>query len=289
MKIIVIPLSISLITLSFSVFPFRNWKFIGNKHWQIDSGKPLLPAADLSNGVCPPNMLHVKGHMKLDPNPNPYASHTIEEMQKTTCTKWINQGYPERCLEFNRDKWLRISANLSTAPMNFCIDQYEYPNQKDQYPLIYINWHEGKQLCQASGKRLCTETEWTFACEGEEATPYPTGYSRPVNECNIDKHWILYSSQALLPRHTAAPELDRLWQGHPSGAKPECKSSFGVYDQIGNVDEWTQRSKREGKFPSILKGGYWGPVRTRCRPSTRSHNEDHVFYQQGLRCCSEPQ
>jgi hypothetical protein len=55
----------------------------------------------------------------------------------------------------------------------------------------------------------------------------------------------------------------------------------------GNVDEWTH-SVREGERPSILKGGYWGPVRTRCRPATRSHDENHIFYQQGLRCCSDP-
>ena len=53
----------------------------------------------------------------------------------------------------------------------------------------------------------------------------------------------------------------------------------------GNVDEWT-RTVREGERPSILKGGYWGPVRTRCRPTTRSHDENHMFYQQGFRCCS---
>jgi hypothetical protein len=52
------------------------------------------------------------------------------------------------------------------------------------------------------------------------------------------------------------------------------------------VDEWT-RTVREGERPSILKGGYWGPVRTRCRPTTRSHDENHIFYQQGFRCCTE--
>jgi hypothetical protein len=36
-----------------------------------------------------------------------------------------------------------------------------------------------------------------------------------------------------------------------------------------------------------LKGGYWGPVRARCRPATRAHNEDFVAYQQGFRCCGE--
>jgi hypothetical protein len=28
-------------------------------------------------------------------------------------------------------------------------------------------------------------------------------------------------------------------------------------------------------------------VRTRCRPSTRVHDPDFHFYQQGLRCCAD--
>ena len=54
----------------------------------------------------------------------------------------------------------------------------------------------------------------------------------------------------------------------------------------GNVDEWT-RSARSTGFSSILKGGYWGPVRARCRPATRAHNEDFIAYQQGFRCCGD--
>jgi sulfatase modifying factor 1 len=36
-----------------------------------------------------------------------------------------------------------------------------------------------------------------------------------------------------------------------------------------------------------LKGGYWGPVRDRCRPMTIAHDENFAFYQIGFRCCSE--
>lgn len=53
----------------------------------------------------------------------------------------------------------------------------------------------------------------------------------------------------------------------------------------GNVDEWTVSVLKSG-YRSILKGGYWSVVRTRCRPATRAHNEEHEFYQQGFRCCT---
>ena len=91
-----------------------------------------------------------------------------------------------------------------------------------------------------------------------------------------------------MPRsgHNAMLELDRLWQGLPSGSRPTCKSKTGVYDMTGNVDEWT-KSSVPGERPSVLKGGYWGPVRTRCRPATKAHDETHTFYQQGFRCCAD--
>jgi len=58
------------------------------------------------------------------------------------------------------------------------------------------------------------------------------------------------------------------------------------------VDEWV--INEEGSFDgpeydSGLKGGYWGPVRNRCRPMTTDHNHWHRGYQIGFRCCSEIQ
>jgi formylglycine-generating enzyme required for sulfatase activity len=223
-------------------------------------------------------MVEVAGRMKVN--------GILDEMQQTTCTRWIARTFPERCAEFDRAAWVAMSKDLPTHPMHFCMDRFEYPNRRGEWPIIMVNWFEANQLCAAQGKRLCSEMEWTFACEGEEATPYPTGYERDAEICNIDRTWRAVNEGALTPREKAVDELDRLWQGLPSGARPGCKSSFGVYDMTGNIDEWT-RSVVPGERPSILKGGYWGPVRDRCRPSTRAHGETHTFYQQGLRCCSD--
>ena len=145
-----------------------------------------------------------------------------------------------------------------------------------------------RDSCKKGSKRLCTESEWTFACEGEEVRPYPYGWTRDTTACVIDRSWRPFAEGALQPRDgdNARQELDRLWQGEPSGSRGGCKSPFGVYDMTGNVDEWT-RSVNSTGFASVLKGGYWGPVRARCRPATRAHNEDFVAYQQSFRCCGD--
>ncbi len=272
----------------------HEWRLVGDKHWQIVSSpsesRETTDALEHDRGICSAGMVEVNGRMKLDPSPNAYFDqHSIEEMQKTTCTKWINREYPERCAVFDRAKWLELSKELQTKPMHFCIDRYEYPNQKGMFPWISVSFTESKQICADEGKRLCDEAEWTFACEGEEAMPYPYGYIRDPQACIVDQPWRAFNEHALQPRDgpNARAEYDRLWQGVQSGSQARCKSPFGVYDMTGNVDEWTH-SVREGERPSILQGGYWGPVRTRCRPATRSHDENHVFYQQGLRCCSDP-
>lgn len=225
-------------------------------------------------------MIEVEGKMK--------QHALLDELQLQTCTDWIDKKWPERCAAYDRDRWLALSKDLPTKDLRFCIDRFEYPNRKDSYPIIVVSFHEAGAICSAEGKRLCTEDEWTFACEGEEATPYPNGYVRDPAACRNDRPWIPFQASAFRSRSGdgARRELDRLWQGLASGARPLCKSSFGAYDMTGNVDEWT-RSSIPGERPSVLKGGYWGPVRTRCRPATKAHDEDYAFYQQGFRCCAD--
>lgn len=263
----------------------RTWQLIQGRHWQIVSspgeGASVTDAREMNRGACLPGMVQVAGRMK--------QHFLLDDLQLQACTKWIDRKWPERCAEYDRDKWLSLSKDLPTQPLDFCIDRFEFPNRKGEYPIILVSWYEARDACKAEGKRLCTEDEWTFACEGEEARPYPNGYVRDPGACLNDRPWRQYNDKAMFPRSGvgAKQELERLWQGLPSGARELCKSPFGVYDMTGNVDEWT-RSSIPGERPSVLKGGYWGPVRTRCRPATKAHDEQHVFYQQGFRCCADP-
>ncbi len=265
--------------------PVREWHLVLGKHWQIVGPRgedpALTDAREGNRGNCGPGMVHVAGKMK--------QHFLLDDLQLQACTKWIDRKWPERCAEYDRDKWLTISKELPTQSIDVCIDRFEYPNRKGEYPIIMVSWYEARDACKNEGKRLCSEDEWTFACEGEEATPYPNGYARESDACLNDQPWKKFDGQALMPRtgKNAMLELDRLWQGLPSGSRPHCKSKSGVYDLTGNIDEWT-KSSIAGERPSVLKGGYWGPVRTRCRPATKAHDETHTFYQQGFRCCADP-
>ena len=55
------------------------------------------------------------------------------------------------------------------------IDQYEYPNQESESPVGSMTFENAKEACRQQNKRLCSEAEWTLACEGPEWKGYPYG------------------------------------------------------------------------------------------------------------------
>jgi hypothetical protein len=271
--------------------PRFEWLSVDKKHWQAVAGTPGEPpeVTDLreANGAgCPTGMVRIKGAFRRELNGA--ATGEIERLQDGACTDWISREFPARCRTFDREKIASEVAKLPVQAMDYCIDRFEYPNVLGQNPLIVATFHEAEAMCKKGQRRLCSENEWTFACEGEEVRPYPYGWTRDATACVIDRAWRPFTEGALSPRDGsgAREELDRLWQGEPSGSRGACRSPFGVYDLTGNVDEWTRNVNPTG-YASVLKGGYWGPVRARCRPATRAHNEDFVAYQQSFRCCSD--
>lgn len=224
---------------------------------------------------CPSDMKLVKGNF----------CPQVEQK----CLKWLDKDKrpeanfgigPLRCAEFEYSKCLSKKRQL----IKVCMDTFEWPNKENEFPLVTIDWHSAKAKCESINKRLCTADEWTFACEGEEIKPYPygDGYHRDATACNIDEP----SMDPSLPRSE--------WPKHnrsvPSGVMPNCVSWAGVHDLTGNVDEYVFNSNgsyTKAPFISGLKGGYWGPVRARCRPMTDVHGPTHSFYQQGFRCCAD--
>jgi formylglycine-generating enzyme required for sulfatase activity len=64
---------------------------------------------------------------------------------------------------------IRKSASYPGGAINsFCIDRYEAPNQKGVKPFTGVTEFEAEWYCNESGKRLCTNEEWTRACSGPD-------------------------------------------------------------------------------------------------------------------------
>jgi hypothetical protein len=224
----------------------------------------VSPAAG-TRGPCATGMLLVEGE------------HCAEAEQ--VCLKWLDPPPYQnlRCAEYAKP----ATCKGPRQHRRFCVDREEYGepdgDPKDALPLVNKSWVEAKALCEARGARLCTESEWEFACEGPEMSPYPFGWKRDAGVCNFDRT-DLGGPNSKLRDHRAPPS-----------AFPACTSPFGVHDMTGNVDEWVEREGATAPHRSALRGGWWLPGRNRCRAATLGHDEGYTAKQVGFRCCADPQ
>jgi formylglycine-generating enzyme len=219
------------------------------------------------SGACPAGMVLIEG----DSCPTP----------EYTCLEWKDDPSKSqfaRCQRYSEPSVCKGER----VRQRFCIDKYEAAGP-DGLPIANTSWTTASESCKAQGKRLCRENEWVFACEGEQMRPYPYGYVRDPQLCNFEITEGLATRTGDLADHRK-----------PVTANPDCLSPFGVVNMVGNIDEWVELDRPHfsavnggRKMMSGLKGGWWGPLRNRCRPTTVDHDEFFRELQTGYRCCSD--
>jgi sulfatase modifying factor 1 len=227
-----------------------------------------------ADGACPADMVLVDGDYCED-----LQVKCIRKWEAPQNHLWVCEEVeqPTRCLG-------------PTRPMRYCIDRYEFPNRKGVRPMVMQNFYQAQLHCHQRGKRVCTESEWTKACEGPDNKPFPYGYVRDPKKCHGDQPWDNPSGKKLIARDPG--ELERLWQGVKSGSQPHCVSDYGVHDMPANADELAA-SETYGKgprsdFDNVTTGGPWYlGVRNMCRPKIYSHDESFAYYYLSWRCCQE--
>jgi formylglycine-generating enzyme required for sulfatase activity len=194
------------------------------------------------------------------------------------------QGPPPRCWAYTPN--LSI-ANGKPKQMEFCMDMFEAPNQRGARAIVMKTFSEASKWCEAKSKRICSEFEWETACESGDELPWFYGWAADRTICNSDKPWKQFDAAKLASNgDSAKTEADRLWQGTPSGAVTTCQTRDGIYDLLGNVEEWVS-SSRKRKFAGALMGGFWAKPWTGCRGTNDAHEPNFRFYEVGFRCCGE--
>jgi formylglycine-generating enzyme required for sulfatase activity len=178
-----------------------------------------------------------------------------------------------------RNDLVELSARKRDGK-KFCMDKYEYPNQRNVLPTRNISWSEANTACEKNRKRLCTEVEWERACKGPWSLvinqQFSYGNIWKDNTCNVKNF------NSMMEEKTG--------EVSPSGEYQDCASNEGIYDLNGNVQEWTQSEGHTGgeSQKKILKGGsYSSPkFQTRCsysREEIPSLKQEDI----GFRCCKD--
>jgi formylglycine-generating enzyme len=232
-------------------------------------------AVDAGPAACAPDQILVDGDYCTEVEQKCLKSWYDKSNKKTVCEVFEP---PSRCTGERVHK-------------RFCIDRYSWPNVAGERPEVMNNFYQAQVKCASIGRRMCTESEWTLACEGPEMKPYPYGFVRDPHKCNGDHPWDGPDMKKVAKRD--AKELARLWKGVRNGTQPECVSDYGVPDLPGNTDDVVSSENFgggwQGKFDSVHSGGPWYKgTRNQCRPKIYTHDEGFYYYFLGFRCCSEP-
>jgi len=191
----------------------------------------------------------------------------------------------QRCLKYmdppGRFEFFRCAEYAEPArclaprkKMHFCMDRSEYVKPGERLPANDQSWTDGDRTCRSLGKRMCMESEYNFACEGEEMRPYPYGFKRDASACNADHTDVVTPEGKLRDMRVTADEY------------PRCESPFGIKHLAGNLEEFVSIDGSNPVRPA-MKGAYWQPSRNFCRAAQTAHDAFYHGTETGFRCCKD--
>jgi formylglycine-generating enzyme required for sulfatase activity len=149
-------------------------------------------------------------------------------------------------------------------------------------PVECVNWFDARAFCEAMGGRLPTEAEWEYAARGGTETKY---YCGDEPECLNDIAW-----------------FDVNYTGTKHSVKKKEPNLFGLYDMLGNVEEWTNDwyddsyyesspssnppgPNSDNHSPRVIRGGFCWADYDFLRVSNRTLDEPLFFADYiGFRC-----
>jgi formylglycine-generating enzyme required for sulfatase activity len=150
----------------------------------------------------------------------------------------------------------------------FCIDRHEHPGVEGERPRVNLDLAGARQACLDAGKRLCSEEEWTAACQGPVQRRWPYGNVYAPDRCHDESR----------SRESQAGEA------RPVGSSQGCTTPEGIADMSGNVWEWVETAGGGG----MLAGGGWNIAAGLGQCTARAQAApDYRAAETGTRCCHD--
>ncbi len=138
----------------------------------------------------------------------------------------IDKPYYIDVYEVTNGQWIKFLTESRTKVESNWRPMYSIG--KEDVPVANLTLDDAKAYCEWAGKRLPTEAEWERAARGPENFSFPWGNTYDPSKSNTND--MSYNSLVEV------------------GTFETDKSGYGVYDMMGNVQEWT--SDRLRPYPN---------------------------------------
>ncbi len=109
--------------------------------------------------------------------------------------------------------------NLQETERNLAVGSCAPISKSGTLPWRFVNLSQAQRACAAAGKRLLSNEEW-----------YRAALGTPADE------------------KVCGPQGGRSDSAQTAGESPECVSTTGAYDMIGNVWEWVDGQVESGSY-----------------------------------------
>jgi serine/threonine-protein kinase len=244
-----------------------------SKHWSALTNPPIKTEVRQKDGMT---MVYVPAGKFEMGSEDGYSDekpvHTVELSAYWIDKYEVSNGQYAKC----------VAAGVCTKPSstgsNKRSSYYDDP-EYENYPVIYVDWHQASAYCQWAGGQLPTEAEWEKAARGTDGRTWPWGNQNPnCNLVNFDNC-----------EGDTSPVTD-----YKEGASP-----YGALNMAGNVWKWV-RDVYSNSYPSgqvkdptgptdgdrrVLRGGSWVNVDRVIRAANRNYSyPTSTFNNYGFRC-----